>query len=140
MAEPAHPPSSALLAARGAKATAARLAGRRRRDGLYRAAYVVGRDHLSATIHTLVLAYAGATLPLLLSLLRSLLRLSLLRLQLLPLKLLLLLQLLLQYLLLALMILMFLQPLLLPFPQQFYLPPFPLIPLYYFSLFLCYHH
>jgi uncharacterized membrane protein len=27
---------------------------------------VIGRDHLSATIHTLVLAYAGATLPLLL--------------------------------------------------------------------------
>ena len=73
-------------------------------------------------------------------LLPSPLRLSLLRLQLLPLKLQLLLQLLLQYLLLALMILMFLQPLLLPFPQQFYLPPFPLIPLYYFSLFLCYHH
>ena len=69
-----------------------------------------------------------------------LLRLSLLQLQLLPLKLLLLLQLLLLYLLLALMILMFLQPLLLPFPQQLYLPPFPLIPLYYFSLFLCYHH
>jgi uncharacterized membrane protein len=34
--------------------------------GLYRSAFVVGRDHLSATIHTLVLAYAGATLPLLL--------------------------------------------------------------------------
>jgi uncharacterized membrane protein len=34
--------------------------------GLYRAALVVGRDHLSATIHTLVLAYAGALLPLLL--------------------------------------------------------------------------
>ena len=33
---------------------------------LYRAALVVGRDHLSATIHTLVLAYAGALLPLLL--------------------------------------------------------------------------
>lgn len=33
---------------------------------LYRGAVVVGRDHLSATIHTLVLAYAGATLPLLL--------------------------------------------------------------------------
>lgn len=33
---------------------------------LYREAFVVGRDHLSATIHTLVLAYAGATLPLLL--------------------------------------------------------------------------
>jgi uncharacterized membrane protein len=34
--------------------------------GLYRRAFVIGRDHLSATIHTLVLAYAGATLPLLL--------------------------------------------------------------------------
>lgn len=33
---------------------------------LYVAAVGVGRDHLSATIHTLVLAYAGATLPLLL--------------------------------------------------------------------------
>ena len=33
---------------------------------LYRSALTVGRDHLSATIHTLVLAYAGATLPLLL--------------------------------------------------------------------------
>jgi uncharacterized membrane protein len=33
---------------------------------LYRAAFDVGRDHLSATIHTLVLAYAGAALPLLL--------------------------------------------------------------------------
>ncbi|MGA7704076.1 MAG: YibE/F family protein [Solirubrobacteraceae bacterium] len=33
---------------------------------LYKAAFHVGRDHLSATIHTLVLAYAGASLPLLL--------------------------------------------------------------------------
>jgi uncharacterized membrane protein len=33
---------------------------------LYGEAFVVGRDHLSATIHTLVLAYAGAVLPLLL--------------------------------------------------------------------------
>jgi uncharacterized membrane protein len=33
---------------------------------LYREAFVVGRDHLSATIHTLVLAYVGAVLPLLL--------------------------------------------------------------------------
>lgn len=39
------------------------LTGRR----LYREAFVVGRDHLSATIHTLVLAYTGATLPLLLA-------------------------------------------------------------------------
>jgi uncharacterized membrane protein len=35
--------------------------------GLYRGAIAVGRDHLSATIHTLVLAYAGASLPLLLA-------------------------------------------------------------------------
>jgi uncharacterized membrane protein len=33
---------------------------------LYAEAAGVGRDHLSATIHTLVLAYAGASLPLLL--------------------------------------------------------------------------
>lgn len=33
---------------------------------LYQGAFAVGRDHLSATIHTLVLAYVGATLPLLL--------------------------------------------------------------------------
>jgi uncharacterized membrane protein len=33
---------------------------------LYREGFTVGRDHLSATIHTLVLAYAGAVLPLLL--------------------------------------------------------------------------
>lgn len=32
---------------------------------LYRSAADVGRDHLSATIHTLVLAYTGAALPLL---------------------------------------------------------------------------
>jgi uncharacterized membrane protein len=35
--------------------------------GLYRGAFSVGRDHLSATIHTLVLAYAGSSLPLLLA-------------------------------------------------------------------------
>ncbi len=34
--------------------------------GLYKAAFHIGRDNLSATIHTLVLAYAGASLPLLL--------------------------------------------------------------------------
>jgi uncharacterized membrane protein len=34
--------------------------------GLYRRAFAVGRDHLSATVHTLVLAYAGTALPLLL--------------------------------------------------------------------------
>jgi uncharacterized membrane protein len=33
---------------------------------LYREAFSVGRDHLAATIHTLVLAYVGAALPLLL--------------------------------------------------------------------------
>jgi uncharacterized membrane protein len=33
---------------------------------LYREAFSVGRDHLAATIHTLVLAYVGASLPLLL--------------------------------------------------------------------------
>jgi uncharacterized membrane protein len=33
---------------------------------LYRGAFAVGRDHLSATVHTLVLAYVGASLPLLL--------------------------------------------------------------------------
>ena len=36
------------------------------RGKLYREAFTIGRDHLSATIHTLVLAYAGASLPLLL--------------------------------------------------------------------------
>jgi uncharacterized membrane protein len=35
---------------------------------LYREALIIGRDHLSATIHTLVLAYAGAALPALLML------------------------------------------------------------------------
>jgi uncharacterized membrane protein len=34
----------------------------------YREAFSVGRDHLSATVHTLVLAYVGATLPFLLAL------------------------------------------------------------------------
>ena len=34
--------------------------------GLYRGAFSVGRDHLAATIHTLVLAYVGAALPLIL--------------------------------------------------------------------------
>ena len=33
---------------------------------LYREGFTIGRDHLSATIHTLVLAYTGAILPLLL--------------------------------------------------------------------------
>jgi uncharacterized membrane protein len=35
---------------------------------LYTEGFTIGRDHLSATVHTLVLAYAGATLPLLLTL------------------------------------------------------------------------
>ena len=35
---------------------------------LFREASTIGRDHLSATIHTLVLAYAGAALPVLLTL------------------------------------------------------------------------
>jgi uncharacterized membrane protein len=33
---------------------------------VYREAFAVGRDHLSATVNTLVFAYVGATLPLLL--------------------------------------------------------------------------
>jgi uncharacterized membrane protein len=33
---------------------------------LYRSAVVIGRDHISSTVNTLVLAYAGASLPLLL--------------------------------------------------------------------------
>ncbi|MDX6730392.1 MAG: hypothetical protein QOC54_340 [Baekduia sp.] len=37
-----------------------------RARALYREGFTVGRDHLSATIHTLVLAYTGAALPLLL--------------------------------------------------------------------------
>jgi uncharacterized membrane protein len=35
---------------------------------LYREGFTIGRDHLSATIHTLVLAYTGGVLPLLLTL------------------------------------------------------------------------
>jgi hypothetical protein len=46
--------------------TTARVGGLPRAAPRDRAALVVGRDHLSATIHTLVLAYAGALLPLLL--------------------------------------------------------------------------
>jgi uncharacterized membrane protein len=47
------------------------LALRRARPGqgareLYRRAIAVGRDHLGATVNTLVLAYAGAALPVLL--------------------------------------------------------------------------
>jgi uncharacterized membrane protein len=59
IADTAVTQASAVMALRRADA---KLAGRE----LYRAALVVGRDHLSATIHTLVLAYAGALLPLLL--------------------------------------------------------------------------
>jgi uncharacterized membrane protein len=36
------------------------------RRSLYRAALRIGRDHISSTVNTLVLAYAGAALPLLL--------------------------------------------------------------------------
>jgi uncharacterized membrane protein len=34
--------------------------------GLYRRAMVIGQDHIAATVNTLVLAYVGASLPLLL--------------------------------------------------------------------------
>jgi uncharacterized membrane protein len=51
--------ASAVMALRRANGRLAGLA-------LYRAAFAVGRDHLSATIHTLVLAYTGTALPLLL--------------------------------------------------------------------------
>jgi uncharacterized membrane protein len=59
LADTAVTQASAVMALRRADPA---LSGR----ALYRAALVVGRDHLSATIHTLVLAYAGALLPLLL--------------------------------------------------------------------------
>jgi len=59
LADTAVTQASAVMALRR---TDPRLSAR----GLYRRAFVIGRDHLSATIHTLVLAYAGATLPLLL--------------------------------------------------------------------------
>jgi uncharacterized membrane protein len=59
LADTAVSQASAVMALRRADAT---LSG----HALYRAALVVGRDHLSATIHTLVLAYAGALLPVLL--------------------------------------------------------------------------
>jgi uncharacterized membrane protein len=59
LADTAVTQASAVMALRRADPS---LSGR----ALYRAALVVGRDHLSATIHTLVLAYAGALLPLLL--------------------------------------------------------------------------
>ena len=59
LADTAVTQASAVMALRRADPTLSAPA-------LYRAALVVGRDHLSATIHTLVLAYAGALLPLLL--------------------------------------------------------------------------
>jgi uncharacterized membrane protein len=51
--------ASAVMALRRANPEQSALA-------LYRGAFTVGRDHLVATTHTLVLAYVGATLPLLL--------------------------------------------------------------------------
>ncbi len=59
LADTAVTQASAVMALRRADPT---LTARK----LYRGAFVVGRDHLSATIHTLVLAYAGVALPLLL--------------------------------------------------------------------------
>ena len=59
LADTAVTQASAVMALRRTDTT---LAARQ----LYHAAFRVGRDHLSATIHTLVLAYAGASLPLLL--------------------------------------------------------------------------
>jgi uncharacterized membrane protein len=61
VADTAVTQASAVMALRRANP---RLDARR----LYREAFVIGRDHLSATIHTLVLAYTGAALPLLLTL------------------------------------------------------------------------
>jgi uncharacterized membrane protein len=51
--------SSTVLALR-------RASPRMRARGLFREGMVVGRDHLGATVNTLVLAYAGASLPVLL--------------------------------------------------------------------------
>lgn len=59
LADTAVTQSSAVVALRRANASV----GVR---GLYDGAIAVGRDHLAATIHTLVLAYAGTALPLLL--------------------------------------------------------------------------
>lgn len=59
LADTAVTQASAVMALRRANP---RLGGRE----LYSRAFVIGRDHLSATIHTLVLAYTGAVLPLLL--------------------------------------------------------------------------
>ncbi len=60
-----------VLADTGVTQASAVLALRRANPGLgagavYREAFAVGRDHLTATIHTLVLAYVGASLPLIL--------------------------------------------------------------------------
>jgi uncharacterized membrane protein len=59
LADTAVTQASAVMALRRADGELGALA-------LYRHAVVVGRDHLAATIHTLVLAYAGTVLPLLL--------------------------------------------------------------------------
>jgi uncharacterized membrane protein len=59
LADTAVTQASAVMALRRANAS---LSARR----LFSGAFSVGRDHLSATIHTLVLAYAGGALPLLL--------------------------------------------------------------------------
>ena len=59
LADTAVTQASAVMALRRADHS---LSGRQ----LYRAALIVGRDHLSATIHTLVLAYAGTVLTVLL--------------------------------------------------------------------------
>jgi uncharacterized membrane protein len=59
LADMAVTQASAVMALRRANP---RLRPRR----LFREAFAVGRDHLVATTHTLVLAYVGATLPLLL--------------------------------------------------------------------------
>jgi uncharacterized membrane protein len=59
LADMAVTQASAVMALR--RANPAMGAGR-----LFREGYAVGRDHLVATTHTLVLAYVGATLPLLL--------------------------------------------------------------------------
>jgi uncharacterized membrane protein len=61
LADTAVTQASAVMALRRANP---RYSARR----LYSEGFTIGRDHLSATIHTLVLAYAGATLPLLLTL------------------------------------------------------------------------
>jgi uncharacterized membrane protein len=59
LADTAVTQASAVMALRRANP-------RYRPRDLYREAFLIGRDHLSATIHTLVLAYSGAVLPLLL--------------------------------------------------------------------------